>query len=64
MLSKDEGIIERGIIVNMVYGIIVVFVFISNLVFCLVMNRNWKNFKILYDLLIYSLVIVDMFMGE
>ena len=64
MSSKDEGITERGTIVNMVYGIIAVLAFTSNLVFCLAMNRNRKNLKTSHDLLIYSLAIADTLTGE
>jgi len=64
MSSKDKGIAERGTIFNMVYGIISVLAFTSNLVFCLAMKRNRKNLKTPHDLLIYSLAIADTLTGK
>ena len=64
MSSKDIGVAERGTIVNMVYGLIAVLAFTSNLVFCLAMKRSRKNLKTSHDLLIYSLAIADSLTGK
>lgn len=64
MLRKDNEIAERAMEVNVIYGIIAVLAFSSNLVFCLAMKRKRKTLHTSHDLLIYSLAIADMLTGK
>lgn len=64
MLGNDNEITERGLAVNVAYGMIAVLAFASNLVFCLAMKRKRNNLKTSHDLLIYTLAIADTLTGK
>ena len=62
--KNNWEIAERGIAVNVIYGIIAVLAFASNLVFCLAMKWKRKTLHTSHDLLIYSLAIADTLTGK
>lgn len=47
-----------------VFGIIVLMVFVSNVFLCVVIMRNGKMFRLVYNLFIFSLVIIDWLIGN
>lgn len=57
---KDK---DYGVVMKMLFGIIVSFLFFGNLFFCLVMFMKWLMLRKLYNIFIVSLVVIDMFIG-
>lgn len=64
---KDmRGIIleEYSLVVMVVCGFIVVFLFIGNFLLCIVILKRWLMLIKFYNVLIFNLVVIDMLIGE
>ena len=64
LINKDGKITERGVAINVTYGLIGVLSFTSNVVFCLAMSTRRRGSLTLHDQLILSLAIADTFTGK